>query len=216
MDLSRALGQLADIHQQIAKGEIYRGYRSVPVAASGFIGFAAAWTQPPGSRRQRSGGVRSVLDGSRGVRRAGRRQRDHLQLRRPRRSRRAPADAESWDSFSRACLPARLLPQASCISAPRSSRCCRACGQSVSASAFLRRGRIFRAPAAGWRCCITPPGRAAVDRARAGTAPALVGRRHVRRGTVDGRSGVVLESRAGAAIMTTSRGEGDDWEEEVR
>ena len=47
MDLSRALGQLADIHQQIAKGEIYRGYRSVPVAASGLIGFAAAWAQPP-------------------------------------------------------------------------------------------------------------------------------------------------------------------------
>jgi len=46
MDLSRALGQLADIHQQIAKGEIYRGYRSVPVAASGLIGFAAAWAQP--------------------------------------------------------------------------------------------------------------------------------------------------------------------------
>src|SRR6476661_322045 len=41
MDLSRALGQLADIHQQIAKGEIYRGYRSVPVAASGLIGVVA-------------------------------------------------------------------------------------------------------------------------------------------------------------------------------
>jgi hypothetical protein len=48
MDLSRALGQLADIHQQIAKGEIYRGYRSVPVAASGLIGMAAAWAQAPG------------------------------------------------------------------------------------------------------------------------------------------------------------------------
>ena len=48
MDLSRALGQLADIHQQIAKGEIYRGYRSLPIAASGVIGFAAAWAQPPG------------------------------------------------------------------------------------------------------------------------------------------------------------------------
>src|SRR5262245_63459688 len=47
MDLSRALGQLADIHQQLAKGEIYRGYRSVPVAASGLIGFAAAWAQAP-------------------------------------------------------------------------------------------------------------------------------------------------------------------------
>jgi len=48
MDLSRALGQLADIHQQMAKGEIYRGYRSIPVAASGLIGFVAAWAQTPG------------------------------------------------------------------------------------------------------------------------------------------------------------------------
>jgi hypothetical protein len=47
MDLSRALGQLADIHQQLAKGEIYRGYRSVPIAASGMIGLAAAWMQAP-------------------------------------------------------------------------------------------------------------------------------------------------------------------------
>jgi hypothetical protein len=45
MDLSRALGQVADIHQQIAKGEIYRGYRSLPVAASGVIGLIAAWVQ---------------------------------------------------------------------------------------------------------------------------------------------------------------------------
>jgi hypothetical protein len=47
MDLSRALGQLADIHQQMAKGEIYRGYRSLPIAASGVIGFVAAWAQTP-------------------------------------------------------------------------------------------------------------------------------------------------------------------------
>ena len=47
MDLSRALGQLADIHQQMAKGEIYRGYRSLPIAASGVIGFVAAWAQAP-------------------------------------------------------------------------------------------------------------------------------------------------------------------------
>ena len=47
MDLSRALGQLADIHQQLAKGEIYRGYRSVPIAASGLIGLIAAWAQVP-------------------------------------------------------------------------------------------------------------------------------------------------------------------------
>jgi hypothetical protein len=46
MDLSRALGQIADIHQQLAKGELYRGYRSAPLAASGLIGYAAAWMQP--------------------------------------------------------------------------------------------------------------------------------------------------------------------------
>ncbi len=48
MDLSRALQDIADIHAQIAKGEIYRGYRPLPVAASGLIGIAAAWTQPQG------------------------------------------------------------------------------------------------------------------------------------------------------------------------
>ena len=48
VDLSRALGQLADIHQQLAKGEIYSGYRSLPIAASGAIGLIAAWAQVPG------------------------------------------------------------------------------------------------------------------------------------------------------------------------
>src|SRR4029078_2679840 len=47
MDLSRALGQLAHINQKMPKGEIYRGYRSVPVAASGLIGFVAAGVQAP-------------------------------------------------------------------------------------------------------------------------------------------------------------------------
>jgi hypothetical protein len=48
MDYSRALDQIADIHSQIAKGEIYRGYRSLPVAASGLMGYAAGWMQAPG------------------------------------------------------------------------------------------------------------------------------------------------------------------------
>jgi TctA family transporter len=47
MDFSRALSQVAEIHQQIAKGEVYRGYRSLPVAASGVIGYAAAALQSP-------------------------------------------------------------------------------------------------------------------------------------------------------------------------
>ena len=46
MDVSRALEQIAEIHGQIAKGEVYRGYRSLPIAASGLIGATAAWAQP--------------------------------------------------------------------------------------------------------------------------------------------------------------------------
>src|SRR5258708_19688073 len=30
----------------MAKGEVYRGYRSLPLAASGLVGLAAAWLQP--------------------------------------------------------------------------------------------------------------------------------------------------------------------------
>lgn len=47
MDFSRALSQIADIHQQLAKAEMYRGYRPLPLAASGLMGFAAAWMQAP-------------------------------------------------------------------------------------------------------------------------------------------------------------------------
>jgi hypothetical protein len=46
VDASRALDQIAEIHRQIAKGEVYRGYRSLPVALSAAIGLAAAWLQP--------------------------------------------------------------------------------------------------------------------------------------------------------------------------
>ena len=46
MDAIRALDQIEEIHRQIAKGEVYRGYRSFPVALSGLIGLAAAWLQP--------------------------------------------------------------------------------------------------------------------------------------------------------------------------
>ena len=48
VDVSRALDQIAEIHQQMAKGEVYRGYRSLPFAASGLMGLAAAWLQPAG------------------------------------------------------------------------------------------------------------------------------------------------------------------------
>jgi hypothetical protein len=46
MDIPRALAQIEQIHEHLAKGEVYRGYRSLPVAASGLIGLLAAWLQP--------------------------------------------------------------------------------------------------------------------------------------------------------------------------
>jgi len=42
-----ALDQIAEIHRQMAKGEVYRGYRSVPLAMSAAMGLTAAWLQPP-------------------------------------------------------------------------------------------------------------------------------------------------------------------------
>jgi hypothetical protein len=41
-DVGRALEQIAEIHQHLAKSEVYRGWRSVPVACSGLVGIAAA------------------------------------------------------------------------------------------------------------------------------------------------------------------------------
>jgi hypothetical protein len=46
MELHRALAQVAEIQDQITRADVYRGYRSVPVAASGVIGLTAAWLQP--------------------------------------------------------------------------------------------------------------------------------------------------------------------------
>jgi hypothetical protein len=46
VDVPRALAQIEAIHEQLAKGEVYRGYRSLPIAASGVIGVVAAWLQP--------------------------------------------------------------------------------------------------------------------------------------------------------------------------
>lgn len=44
--VSRALEQIDQIHQQLAKSEVYRGYRPVPVACSGVAGLIAAAVQP--------------------------------------------------------------------------------------------------------------------------------------------------------------------------
>jgi hypothetical protein len=46
MDVPRALEQIAEIRSAMARADVYRGYRSVPLAASGFAGLGAAWLQP--------------------------------------------------------------------------------------------------------------------------------------------------------------------------
>jgi hypothetical protein len=44
-DVTRALEQIAEIHDHLARGEIYRGWRSLPVALSGLVGLAGALWQ---------------------------------------------------------------------------------------------------------------------------------------------------------------------------
>ena len=46
MEIHRALNQISVIHDQLAKAEYYRGYRSIPVALSGIFAFLAAALQP--------------------------------------------------------------------------------------------------------------------------------------------------------------------------
>lgn len=41
-DVTRALEQIAEIHDHLAKSEVYRGWRSIPVASSGVVGLGAA------------------------------------------------------------------------------------------------------------------------------------------------------------------------------
>lgn len=48
MELHRALAQVAAIQDQATRTDVYRGYRSIPVAISGLIGLVAAWLQPAG------------------------------------------------------------------------------------------------------------------------------------------------------------------------
>ncbi len=45
-NLSAALEQINEIHSHMSRGQLYRGYRPVPVALSGAGGLLAAWAQP--------------------------------------------------------------------------------------------------------------------------------------------------------------------------
>jgi hypothetical protein len=46
MELSEALRQISDIRLQMTRGEVYRGYRSIIVAASGLLALLASAIQP--------------------------------------------------------------------------------------------------------------------------------------------------------------------------
>jgi hypothetical protein len=46
MDVPQALDRIEEIHAQIAKGEVFRGYRPIPVAVAGAVGLVAGWLQP--------------------------------------------------------------------------------------------------------------------------------------------------------------------------
>ena len=46
MELREALSQISEIRQQMARSEIFQGYRSVSVAITGGLGIAAACLQP--------------------------------------------------------------------------------------------------------------------------------------------------------------------------
>ena len=46
MEYTKALSQISEIHAQLAKVEVYRGFRSLPVALSGIVGLAAAALAP--------------------------------------------------------------------------------------------------------------------------------------------------------------------------
>ena len=46
MELRDALTQISEIREQMARAEVFRGYRSVTVGFSGVVAFVAAALQP--------------------------------------------------------------------------------------------------------------------------------------------------------------------------
>lgn len=46
MELDKAIDQISQIHEQLAKAEVYRGWRSAPMVISGLCGMAGAALQP--------------------------------------------------------------------------------------------------------------------------------------------------------------------------
>lgn len=46
MRVGKALEQISEIHAHMARSQVYRGYRAVPVMLSGALALAAGWIQP--------------------------------------------------------------------------------------------------------------------------------------------------------------------------
>jgi len=46
MRIDKALEQISEIHERLAKSQMYRGYRAVPAVLSGVLAIVAAWIQP--------------------------------------------------------------------------------------------------------------------------------------------------------------------------
>ena len=201
MELPQALAQIAEIRAQAAKAEVYRGYRSLPVAASGLVGLAAAWFQPAGLSADPIGFVIywvivAACAGFVGVSEIVYNYVVHDETLTRRRTRR---------------VVGQLLP----------SLCAGALVTASFAQSSPRTGPLAAWPlGAGvrsWHLCVAPvPGarermggavllrgrrRAALDRARTRDAERVGGRRHVRRRPALHRRRVVLESRAGRVAM---------------
>ena len=57
MELREALTQIAEIRRQMAKSDVFRGYRSAPVAVSGVLALGAAVVQSRIATRCKTSGA---------------------------------------------------------------------------------------------------------------------------------------------------------------
>jgi hypothetical protein len=46
MRIDQALEQISEIHEQLAKSQMYRGYRAIPAVLAGVLAILTAWAQP--------------------------------------------------------------------------------------------------------------------------------------------------------------------------
>ena len=130
-DVARALEQIAEIHEHLAKGEVYRGWRS---AAGGLVRASSAFWRPRvaiGDRQaDRPLELHGLLAGGRGRVAAGRLFGNRLALRGARDARRnGGGRGRSSASSCRRWSPARLPPARSSESVRRSRRCCPGSGR---------------------------------------------------------------------------------------